>query len=341
MNYMDYTNDACMYMITEGQATRMSNYVSSSLQNLVTNASNVCEEGAGGGGSGGGGNTPTCDDGIQNGQETGVDCGGPDCEPCETEATCGDGIQNGNETGIDCGGPDCPPCQTDGICEAPQSSSVEELSDTKVKVSWNTVPDAIKYKIAYRPVGGGSWIRKNTIQPFKVLNNLTAGVEYQFKLKTKCPNGWTAWGAIDTFTIGEDGGGECPNTTIVFELVLDDYGSETSWELVDENYNVIAVGGPYQDGNEGQVINEEFCLEDGCYSLFVDDAYGDGICCDYGEGFFTIQDEFGNVLNYSDGYFGSYDVLDFCIDDNGFRKKDERKDDKKANLARKPYGSKY
>ena len=27
-------------------------------------------------------NPPTCDDGIQNGDETGVDCGGPDCEPC-------------------------------------------------------------------------------------------------------------------------------------------------------------------------------------------------------------------------------------------------------------------
>lgn len=27
-------------------------------------------------------NQPTCSDGIQNGSETGVDCGGPDCEPC-------------------------------------------------------------------------------------------------------------------------------------------------------------------------------------------------------------------------------------------------------------------
>ncbi|TXB63477.1 M43 family zinc metalloprotease [Phaeodactylibacter luteus] len=57
---------------------------------------------------------PTCNDGIQNGNETGVDCGGPDCAPC---ATCNDGIQNGNETGVDCGGPDCAPCATcnDGI----------------------------------------------------------------------------------------------------------------------------------------------------------------------------------------------------------------------------------
>ena len=45
---------------------------------------------------------PTCDDGIQNqGNETGVDCGGP-CDACPT---CNDGIQNGNETGVDCGGP--------------------------------------------------------------------------------------------------------------------------------------------------------------------------------------------------------------------------------------------
>jgi len=57
------------------------------------------------------GPNPTCDDGIQNGDETGIDCGGS-CAAC---ATCDDGILNGDETGIDCGGPDCEPCQT-GPC---------------------------------------------------------------------------------------------------------------------------------------------------------------------------------------------------------------------------------
>ncbi|MBK8698734.1 MAG: T9SS type A sorting domain-containing protein [Saprospiraceae bacterium] len=59
---------------------------------------------------------PSCTDGIQNGQETGIDCGGPTCPPCPP--SCTDGIQNGQETGIDCGGPSCPPCAatcTDGI----------------------------------------------------------------------------------------------------------------------------------------------------------------------------------------------------------------------------------
>jgi uncharacterized protein YjdB len=54
----------------------------------------------------------TCTDGIQNGTETGIDCGGS-CPAC---VTCSDGIQNGTETGVDCGGscPACPTCN-DGI----------------------------------------------------------------------------------------------------------------------------------------------------------------------------------------------------------------------------------
>jgi hypothetical protein len=74
----------------------------------------------------------TCSDGIQNQDETGIDCGGTFCPPCdcfngvqdpgETGIDCGgpcapcgtcfDGIQNGAETGVDCGGPTCLPCST-------------------------------------------------------------------------------------------------------------------------------------------------------------------------------------------------------------------------------------
>ena len=48
----------------------------------------------------------SCFNGIMDGDETGVDCGGS-CVPC---ATCDDGIKNGDETGIDCGGSNCAPC---------------------------------------------------------------------------------------------------------------------------------------------------------------------------------------------------------------------------------------
>jgi hypothetical protein len=53
-------------------------------------------------------NPGNCSDGIQNGDEEGVDCGGRCFRLCPP--TCSDGIQNGDETGTDCGGscPDCP-----------------------------------------------------------------------------------------------------------------------------------------------------------------------------------------------------------------------------------------
>ncbi len=51
----------------------------------------------------------SCTDGILNGSEMGIDCGGTDCSPC---ATCFDGLLNGSETGVDCGGPDCNDCPT-------------------------------------------------------------------------------------------------------------------------------------------------------------------------------------------------------------------------------------
>lgn len=53
-----------------------------------------------------GGSNASCFNGLQDGNETAVDCGG-DCPPCPT---CDDGIKNGDETGVDCGGSDCEPC---------------------------------------------------------------------------------------------------------------------------------------------------------------------------------------------------------------------------------------
>ncbi|WP_438004698.1 hypothetical protein WME89_38945 [Sorangium sp. So ce321] len=73
----------------------------------------------------------TCDDGVRNGDETGIDCGGPPCPPCPAgrgcrtgascesgvcwagmcrEASCTDGVMNQGENGVDCGG-SCAPCR--------------------------------------------------------------------------------------------------------------------------------------------------------------------------------------------------------------------------------------
>jgi hypothetical protein len=78
-----------------------------------------------------------CSDGIANGQETDVDCGGPVCAPCIAgkscdndddclssvcgeddkckAPTCTDDTLNGGETDVDCGG-GCPLCDNGKVC---------------------------------------------------------------------------------------------------------------------------------------------------------------------------------------------------------------------------------
>jgi hypothetical protein len=63
-----------------------------------------------------------CINGVQDADETGVDCGGASCPPCvSTPAHCSNGILDGDEVLTDCGGscPDCapqPPVTSQNTC---------------------------------------------------------------------------------------------------------------------------------------------------------------------------------------------------------------------------------
>lgn len=76
-----------------------------------------------------------CDDGILNGNEEMIDCGG-DCGPCPT---CTDLLMNGNEIGIDCGGTMCPPCSTDGNC----TNLILDGDEFWVDCGGSTCPDCV------------------------------------------------------------------------------------------------------------------------------------------------------------------------------------------------------
>ncbi len=86
--------------------------------------------------------TDTCTDGIQNGDETGVDCGGS-CGPCDPDPTCTDGIQNGDETGVDCGGSSCAPC-TVAVDGAMVSTSDDKTAITTI--TGDGIADVISFK---------------------------------------------------------------------------------------------------------------------------------------------------------------------------------------------------
>ncbi len=194
-NYMDYSDDSCMNLYTQGQKDRMRTILLPGGSRASLGASTKCD---------GGGSTPTCSDGIQNGTETGIDCGGS-----------------------------CAPCQT-------------ACSDNEVNVS----------------------------------------------------------------------------------ITFDNYPEETSWSLTNAGGSTVASGSYSTSNADGSTVTEDLCLPDGCYTFTINDAYGDGICCSYGNGSYSVTGSTGSLA--SGGSFSSSEATEFCLGGNpaptcsdGFQNGDE------------------
>lgn len=103
-----------------------------------------------------------------------------------------------------------------------------------------------------------------------------------------------------------------PSTTVMFELQPDNYGSETTWKLFRPNGTIEDQGGPYSNGSQSPDITT-WTLDDlSCYRLEVYDAYGDGICCDFGNGYYKVTVNGNTVVE--GGQFDSEDVKLFKTD---------------------------
>ncbi len=102
---------------------------------------------------------------------------------------------------------------------------------------------------------------------------------------------------------------------LTVELMTDGYGDETYWAILDGAGSIVAEGGNPNVGltNYGVLMyppashpdmygnNETHSFTvtvpaSGCYSAVVTDYYGDGMCCNYGNGYFRVSDDQGNML---------------------------------------------
>lgn len=96
----------------------------------------------------------------------------------------------------------------------------------------------------------------------------------------------------------------------------DDYPQETSWELYDKVENVLVASGALLNGTT--VYTEDICLDySSCFSLYVYDAFGDGICCAYGMGNFLVTNSSGDTIVSNDGDYGDEALEGFCPDGTG------------------------
>jgi hypothetical protein len=100
-------------------------------------------------------------------------------------------------------------------------------------------------------------------------------------------------------------------TTVLINIVNDEFGDETTWTLTSSNGISVASGGPY---NESEIINETVTVVNNeCYEFTVLDSFGDGICCEYGEGSYAVTTNNGIVI-VSGGSFETDETTSFKID---------------------------
>ncbi len=78
-------------------------------------------------------------------------------------------------------------------------------------------------------------------------------------------------------------------------VFTDQYGNETSWEIYNPNLPagpavVAASPGGYFGNN---LFNSMVILPPGDYEFVIYDSFGDGICCEFGEGWFSLNNNCG------------------------------------------------
>ena len=105
---------------------------------------------------------------------------------------------------------------------------------------------------------------------------------------------------------------------VTIDIVSDQWGAETTWELIDDGGSVVASGGPYANlqaaGTTTNPTEYATVNINNCYSFVIYDAYGDGInTAQYGQGSYNVVGVAG-VAIASGGVFQSEERSNFEVD---------------------------
>ncbi len=106
---------------------------------------------------------------------------------------------------------------------------------------------------------------------------------------------------------------------IEVELIVrtDDDGDESSWELTSSTGSNLYSFGSYPSVPGGALYTDTFCLYDGCFNFSFYDSFGDGICCDFGNGFYLMRNtQTGDTIFFDNGFDQADTNHVFCLGDS-------------------------
>ena len=123
-----------------------------------------------------------------------------------------------------------------------------------------------------------------------------SGGSHTLVVELLSPNGSTDENTVDNTVVSSVFSVFFDTATVNLTLLTDGYGGETSWEFKDSNDSILYSGETNVYGNE-TTYNHTFDVPTGgCYSFTIYDSEGDGICCSWGSGSYTLTDSNSNVI---------------------------------------------
>jgi len=95
---------------------------------------------------------------------------------------------------------------------------------------------------------------------------------------------------------------DCPESTsaIKFELMTDNY-PENAWSMKNSEGVIVHERAIDIYSTPNKLYSENYCVSPGEYEFVITDVYGDGICCDWGNGYYTMYE--GSTLLFDGGQF--------------------------------------
>ena len=92
------------------------------------------------------------------------------------------------------------------------------------------------------------------------------------------------------------------------DVLTDNYSEETSWVLVDTCTNQVKDSkNSFTDNTQ---YSNNWCLPEAQYEFTINDSFGDGICCGFGLGSYSVTWD-GSVLVDAGGNFASSETTTF------------------------------
>ena len=331
-NYMDYSDDACMNLFTNGQKARMQALFAPGgfRRSLLTS-------GACGGGSGGGGTT-ACASTITSfpyseGFESGLGAWAQSAAD-NIDWTRKSGSTPSGNTGpsaaaagtyymyIEASSPNYP--SKTAILSSPcfNMSSLSNPELTFQYHMWGAAMGTLALEVSTN--NGSTWTsiwskvgdQGNAWASATVSLSSYAGQTIQLRFKGTTGSNYTGDMSVDDIKLqnkattggGGGGGSTCTGELVSLAITFDNYPAETSWSIVNASGQTVATGNNYTGTSHSQSV----CLPDGCYDFVINDSYGDGMCCAYGNGAYSLTDASGGILA-AGGSFTTSETTNFCV----------------------------